>query len=62
MKQKFSVAERNKKILNNPNTRPALELEDGSSVGNDNFGKANRYDTDESLYLLIKSTFAQPRL
>ncbi|OUL33739.1 DNA/RNA non-specific endonuclease [Nostoc sp. 106C] len=38
-----------KKILDDPNSRPALpDLGDGISVGDDNFGKADRYDTGVS--------------
>jgi hypothetical protein len=38
-----------KKILDDPNSRPALPvLEDGSSVGDGNFGKGDRYDTGKS--------------
>ena len=35
-----------RKILDDPNSRPALPgLDEGSIVGDDNFGKADRYDT-----------------
>lgn len=45
---RFPLQNAIKKILDDPNSRPALPvLEDGSSVGDDNFGEADRYDSGE---------------
>ncbi|MCP6760762.1 MAG: hypothetical protein NHB32_18910 [Fischerella sp. CENA71] len=46
---RFPLQSAIKKILDDPNSRPALpDLGDGISVGDDNFGKADRYDTGVS--------------
>jgi hypothetical protein len=43
---RFPLQSAIKKILDDPNSRPALPaLEDGSIVGDGNFGKGDRYDT-----------------
>ena len=43
---RFPLQNAIKKILADPKSRPELPvLEDGSSVGDDNFGEADRYDT-----------------
>jgi hypothetical protein len=47
--KRFPLQSAIKKILADPKSRPALPvLEDGTSVGDDNFGKADRYDTGVS--------------
>ncbi|MEH1842371.1 MAG: NUDIX hydrolase [Nostoc sp.] len=52
---RFPLQNAIKKILDNPNTRPVLpvlkdssSIGDGTSVGDDNFGKGDRYDTGRS--------------
>jgi hypothetical protein len=52
---RFPLQNAIKKILDNPTTRPALpvlkddsSIEDGSSVGDENFSKATRYDQGRS--------------
>jgi len=46
---RFPLQSAIKKILDDPNSRPALpRLDEGSIVGHDNFGKAAVYDTGTS--------------